>query len=139
MNRLLAPKARRILGAILCISMVFAAEPLSARSLEAVKMAGSYIVGIQIDRNPPIIGKNHIEIEIKDASGKIITDARVLVNYYMPPMPRMAPMNYKTNTRYSRGKYITDMHFIMEGPWVIAIKINMAGKNSTVKFNVDAK
>lgn len=139
MNIFIASKSCRLLGVALCVSLVFAVEQLSARGLEAAKKVGSYIVGIQIDRNPPIVGKNRIEIVIKDNTGKIVSDARVLVNYYMPPMPRMAPMNYKTDTKYRNGKYITDMHFIMEGPWVIAIKINLAGRNSTVKFNVDAK
>lgn len=139
MNKFFTHKPHGALWSALCILIFVAAEPVSARSLEAVKRMGTYLVVIEIDHNPPIVGKNQIEIEIKDASGKIVPDARVLVNYYMPPMPRMVPMNYKTVTTYRQGKYMTDMHFIMEGPWVIAIKIHLAGKNSTVKFHVDAK
>jgi hypothetical protein len=29
------------------------------------------------------------------------------------------------------------MNFIMEGPWVIAVKINHLGKTTTAKFNVN--
>jgi len=110
-----------------------------AGSFVASKKAGPYLVGIQIDRNPPIIGENKIEIEIKDAVGMIVSNAIVMVNYYMPPMPRMAPMNYRTDAAFRGGKYRTSMDLIMEGPWYIAIKITLAGKTTTAKFNIDVK
>jgi hypothetical protein len=111
-----------------------------ARNYEASKKAGDYDVGIVIDRNPPVaIGDNNLEIEIKDKDGKQVTDAQVLVNYYMPPMPRMAPMSYKTEARMKKGKYYATMKFIMAGPWYIAIIIHHGGKTSTTKINVDAQ
>lgn len=108
----------------------------NSRGLEVKKKAGDYEVEIKIDKNPPIVGDNHIEIEIKNA-GKSVTDAKVLVNYYMPPMPRMAPMNYKTDAKLRKEKYQATMNFIMAGPWYIAIIINHAGKVSKTKLNVD--
>ena len=110
-----------------------------ARGYEARKMAGEYEAGVRIDRSPPVVGDNHIEIEVKDARGNPVTDAKVLVNYYMPPMPRMAPMNYITDAKLKGEKYRAKMNFIMSGPWIIAIKINLGGKISTAKFNVDAQ
>jgi len=110
------------------------------KSLEASKRAGDYQVEIIIDRNPPVaIGNNNIEIEIKDKTGRVVTDAQVLINYYMPPMPRMAPMNYKTEAKMKKGKYHAVMKFIMAGPWYIAIIIHHDGKTSTTKINVDAQ
>ena len=109
-----------------------------AKGLEVKKKAGEYDVEVKIDRNPPIIGDNSIEIEIKKA-GKPVTDAKVLINYYMPPMPRMAPMNYKTDAKLKKDKYKATMNFIMAGPWYIAIIINHEGKISTTKLNVDAQ
>jgi len=110
-----------------------------ARGYEAKKMAGEYEAELRIDRSPPVVGDNHIEIEVKDAWGNPVTDAKVLVNYYMPPMPRMAPMNYITDAKLKGEKYKAKMNFIMSGPWIIAIKINHGGKISTAKFNVDAQ
>ena len=109
-----------------------------AKGLEVKKKAGEYDVEVKIDRNPPIIGDNSIEIEIKKA-GKPVTDAKVLINYYMPPMPRMAPMNYKTDAKLKKENYTATMNFIMAGPWYIAIIINHEGKISTTKLNVDAQ
>jgi hypothetical protein len=110
-----------------------------AKGYEATKKVGGYEVEIRIDKNPPVVGDNNIEIEIKGAGGKSVTDAKVLVNYYMPPMPRMAPMNYKTEAKLKKQKYKATMNFIMSGPWYIAIIINHEGKISTTKINVDAQ
>jgi hypothetical protein len=57
----------------------------------------------------------------------------------MPPMPRMAPMNYITDAKLKGEKYKATMNFIMSGPWIIAIKVNHGGKISTAKFNVDTQ
>jgi hypothetical protein len=110
-----------------------------ARGYDLKKMAGEYEAQVRIDRSPPVVGDNHIEIEVKDAQGKAVTDAKVLVNYYMPPMPRMAPMNYTTDAKLKGEKYRAKMNFIMSGPWIISIKMNVGGKMSTAKFNVDAQ
>jgi hypothetical protein len=120
--------------------LLLPAAGADARTYEASKKAGDYEVGIVIDHNPPLaIGDNNLEMEIKDRDGKQVTDAQVLVNYYMPPMPRMPPMNYRTAAKMKRGKYHATMKFIMAGPWYIAIIIHHGGKTSTTKINVDAQ
>ena len=111
----------------------------SLRITEVRKRVGDLEAEMRIDRNPPVLGDNNIEIELKDAAGRIITEAKVLVNYYMPPMPRMAPMNYIVDAKLKGDKYRATMNFIMSGPWVIGVKINQGGKISTAKFNVDAQ
>jgi hypothetical protein len=117
--------------------IVFMAGMAEAVSLEESKRAGEYHVGIRMDRNPPILGVNNLEVEIRGEDGATVTDAKVLVNYYMPPMPRMAPMNYKIDAPFKGDRYRAKMHFIMEGPWYIAVKINHQGKTTTAKFNVN--
>lgn len=107
--------------------------------LEVTKRAGEYKVDIFIDHNPPLAsGDNRIEIAIEDKEGKAVTDAKVTVNYYMPPMPRMPPMNYRTGAEMKKGKYYATMKFIMAGPWYIVIVIKHGGKTSTARINVDA-
>ena len=118
--------------------LVLAVGIVYAKDLEVKRKAGEYDVEVKIDRNPPIIGDNSIEIEIKKA-GKAVTDAKVLINYYMPPMPRMAPMNYKMDAKLKKEKYKATMNLIMAGPWYIAIIINHEGKISRTKLNIDAQ
>jgi len=114
------------------------ASPAMAGDLELSKVAGEYQVFVRIDKNPPVIGNNRIRVEIKDAAGARVTDADVLINYYMPPMPRMAPMNYKVEARLKdRAFYEEKMKLIMAGPWTIAVKIARGGKMTTAKFSID--
>ncbi len=61
------------------------------------------------------------------------------MNYYMPTMPRMVPMNYKTKASPQSEKYEAKMNIIMAGPWYIRIIIRHAGKIATTRFNVDAQ
>ena len=109
-----------------------------AKDYEVKKKAGEYDVEIKIDKNPPVVGDNNIEIEIKDASGKYVTDAKVKVEYSMPAMPGMPAMNYKTDTELKGYEYKAKMNLSMSGSWNIAVKITRGGKTATVKFNVDA-
>jgi len=39
-----------------------------AKDYEVVKKAGSYMVHVKIDRNPPVTGQNKMEISIRDAA-----------------------------------------------------------------------
>ena len=110
-----------------------------SKGYELKKKTGEYETEVKMHRYPPVLGDNRIEIEIKDAGGNRVTDAKVLVNYYMPPMPRMVPMNYRTYATFRGGRYRTSMNLIMEGPWYIAVKVNLAGKTSTAKFHIDVR
>ena len=109
-----------------------------AKDYEVKKKAGEYDVEVKIDKNPPIVGDNNITIEIKDASGKYVTDAKVKVEYSMPAMPGMPAMNYKTDTELKGDEYKAKINLSMSGSWNIALKITRSGKTATMKFNVDA-
>ena len=109
-----------------------------AKDYEVKKKAGEYDVVVKIDKNPPVVGDNNIEIEIKDASGKYVTDAKVKVEYSMPAMPGMPAMNYKTDTELKGYEYKAKMNLSMSGAWNVVVKITRGGKTTSVKFNVDA-
>jgi len=113
--------------------------PSGAATLELKKKAGIYDVGLRIDHNPPVVGDNGLELRIADAAGTALKDAEVLVNYYMPPMPRMAPMNYKTEAKFKKDAYAIRMRLIMAGPWIIVVKITVDGKTTSARFHIDAR
>jgi len=123
---------------MLFLAMLAAVPSVYSRNLELAGKAGAFEVRASIDRNPPILGNNHMEIEIRDSDG-LVREANVMVNYYMPPMPRMAPMNYTTKAELKKDKYRVTMDFIMAGPWIIRILITRGGKRGTAKFNIDAQ
>jgi hypothetical protein len=122
---------------ILVSISLFAAALAHARGYEAQKTVAGYDVIIRIDKNPPVLGDNQIEVEIRDGSGKVVKDAEVLINYYMPPMPRMAPMNYKVDAKLKGDSYRARMVLIMSGPWAIVTKITHHGRRHSVKVSID--
>jgi hypothetical protein len=110
-----------------------------AKDFEVNKKVGEYALQMKIDKNPPIVGDNNVEVGIKDASGKSVTDAKVMVNYSMPAMPGMPAMNYKTDAVAKGDVYKAVMKLSMAGSWNIDVKITRGGKTETAKFTVDAK
>lgn len=128
---------KRILLIIFTILLVVGVA--FAKDFEVKKKAGDYDVTVKIDKNPPVVGTNNVTAEIKDASGKAVTDAKVVIDYSMPAMPGMPAMNYKANAKLSGDAYKATMNLSMGGSWNIAVKITKGGKTSSVKFNIDAQ
>ena len=127
---------------ILCVillALLLTADALAAREYKARKKTPDYVIEMSIDRNPPIVDKNRLTLGIRDKSGKEVADAKVLVNYYMPPMPGMPPMNYKTYAKLSGNSYVVIMDLIMSGPWNIVVKITRGGKTDTARFAIDVR
>lgn len=125
--------------AIVTLALLFIAGVVYAKEYEVKKKAGEFEVKAMIDKNPPVVGANQIKVEVKDASGKYITDAKVKIEYSMPPMPGMAPMNYKTDAQLKGNEYLAKLNFSMAGPWDVVIKITRDGRTSSMKFNVDIR
>lgn len=128
----------KIFAAVVLV-LLFATGIVYAKEYEVTKKAGEYNVEVKIDKNPPVVGDNNIKIEIKDASGNYVADAKVVVDYGMPAMPGMPAMNYKADAESKGNEYKAKMNLSMSGSWNVAIKITRAGKISTMKFTVDAK
>ena len=125
--------------AIIALVLFAAAGIAFAKDYEVKKRAGAYDVDVRIDKNPPVVGDNGITVKVKDSSGADVTDAKVKIDYSMPPMPGMAPMNYKTDTELAGKEYRAVMNLSMAGPWNIAVKIARGGKTATMKFSIDAR
>ena len=98
-----------------------------------------HTLDITLNRNPPIMGKNNIRIEIKDARGQSVINHPVTVNYYMPPMPGMPPMNYTLKAVPNGSGYMATMDFIMTGPWNIVVKTTVAGKQLRLTVPIDVR
>jgi hypothetical protein len=124
---------------VFAVVVFLAAGTAYAKHYEVKKKAGEYDVTVEIDRNPPIVGDNNVAIEIKDAGGHHVKDAQVKIDYSMPAMPGMPPMNYKTDAELKGNEYVTTLGLSMSGSWNVTIKITREGKTVSTKFTVDAK
>jgi len=124
---------------VIALGLMLVASLAYAKGFETTKQAGEFQVTVKMDKNPPIVGENKAEIYIKDAAGKAVTDAKVVVEYTMPAMPGMPPMNYKADAKLNGDKYAATLNFSMSGSWGVAIKISRGEKIATAKFNVDVQ
>jgi hypothetical protein len=109
------------------------------RDFTVRRKVDGYTLDIAINRNPPILGLNELRIEVKDPQGKPFAQMPVIVNYYMPPMPGMPPMNYTVNAAPRGAGYIVTMDLIMTGPWNIVIKAAVPGKQLRVTVPIDVR
>lgn len=122
---------------VIFLSVVFLLTGIAyGKEFEVKKTVDGYDVVARIDKMS--VGKNNITITITEA-GKPVTDAKVTVNYSMPAMPGMPPMDYKTDATVKGNEFTATMDLSMSGPWNIAIKIKRGDKTSTVKFNIDVR
>jgi hypothetical protein len=103
------------------------------------KKAGDLTVEVTIDRNPPVVGRNNVDVAVKDKSGKTVTDAKVQVEYSMPAMPGMPAMSYKADAEPKGEAYRAVMTPSMAGSWNIAVKISRQGKTDTARLTTDVK
>lgn len=122
----------------LLLVLCAAAEGL-AGDYRVRRKTSNHVVDALINRNPPVMGENTIRIEIRDTKGRYLTGARVSVNYYMPPMPGMVPMNYTVTAVEDGGRYRARMNFIMTGPWNIVIHFNAGGRPLQVVIPIDVR
>jgi hypothetical protein len=127
-----------------CLAIALAAvfsleDQCEAAEYRVRKSAEGLTFDISINRNPPVLGDNQIRIEIKDSQGNPVLDAEVLVNYYMPPMPNMAPMNYTIPAVLNGSEYRAVMDLIMTGPWNIITRARIHGKWIRVVFPIDVR
>jgi hypothetical protein len=117
---------------VVMVGMAFAANTIT-------KKAGDYTLAVTIDKNPPITGKNNVDISLKDSAGKAITDAKVTVELSMAAMPGMPAANYKSSAELKGDAYKAVIEPSMSGAWNMAIKIARGGKTETAKFALDVK
>jgi nitrogen fixation protein FixH len=121
------------------LAVLLSAGVALAKDYEVKKKAGDFDVVVTIDKNPPVTGDNGVTVSVKDAAGKAVKDAKVVVDYSMPGMPGMPPMNYKADAVQKGDAYAATMNLSMAGPWNIAVKVSAGGKTGSMKFTIDAK
>ena len=110
-----------------------------AKDYTVTKKAGVYTLQISVDKNPSAVGKNRMEIGIKDMTESPVVNAVVSVEYAMPAMPGMGAMNYKAKGQLVGSRYVADLDFSMPGSWNVNIKITRNGKTQTAKLNIDVQ
>jgi len=113
---------------------------LPAGEYESKGKAGDYSVVVRIDKNPPGMGNNIMNIYITDKNQQSVTDARVKVHYLMPSLPGKPPMmEYDTEAALRDNHYLARMNLSMAGKWSVIVSVIRAGKTGTMTFSFFVK
>ena len=87
--------------------------------------AGNYRVQVQIEPDPPRVGKNRLTVTIYDKDGQAIVGAKVRAVAQMPAMGTMPPMNASAEISASApGTYSGEFELRMSGEWPLAVDID---------------
>lgn len=124
--------------ALVVIALLLTAVVATAAGA-VTKKAGDYTVDVTMDKNLPIVGKNGVEVGVKDKTGKSVTDAKVTVEYSMPAMPGMPAVSYKSDAELKGQTYRAVISPSMAGSWNVAIKVTRGGKTDTARLTIDVK
>lgn len=126
---------RKIVLVLLGIALL--AGPLYAKELTTVKGANGVTVKVSLMNDPPVVGENKIKIELTDAEGKAITDAKVRIYYSMRPTGGMTPMNRKAKPKLEGDSYVAALNIGMKGIWDLKLQIRRKNeKNLSVETNI---
>ncbi len=84
-----------------------------------------------------VVGNNAIEVVLQK-DGKIITDAKVKVKFFMPEMPGMPYMEYKEKLKLKGNSYKGNANFSMSGTWQYQLKFKTAdGEKHKVRGSIN--
>ena len=117
--------------------MVFTAGVALAKDYTVQKKADDYTVDITMDKNPPVVGANNMEVVVTDQAGKPVTNAKVQVVASMPAVPGRPAVENKADAKLDKGKFKTQVNLAMGGSWNISVRITQGIKTTTVKYTVD--
>jgi hypothetical protein len=128
----------------LSLAVIFALAAIvvtgCTKGYETRKTAGDLTVTLSASSYPLVKGDNTLAVKLADMSGKAVTDAKIDVRYYMPPMPGMAPMEYTAQATPAGNAYKFTVNIPMEGGWRVDVTANRGGSVlPAVTFNVDAR
>jgi hypothetical protein len=103
--------------------------------------AGDYTVEAKFDSAPPVRGTNGITIAVKDSTGKAVTDATVVVEYFMTQImsptqksTQMPHMGYHAPAVLKNSVYKADLDLWMSGQWHIDVRVIDKALTSKASF-----
>ncbi len=104
--------------------------------LHEVKERDGYRI-VLTSLKPLVSGNNRIAVTVTK-EGKAVEDLKVKVKFFMPEMPGMPYMEYKTKLQKKNGSYQGMVNFSMNGTWQYQLKFKDSnGKVHSVRGSVN--
>ncbi len=127
----------RIIAVVFFAAMVLLG---CTKGYESQKTVDDLTVKLAVGSYPLVKGDNTLTVKVTDAAGKAVTDAKVDVRYYMPPMPGMAPMDFSGQAVLRGDAYAVSANVPMEGAWKVEVSVARPGRPAAMAtFNLDAR
>ena len=117
---------------VFVVIIVLTAGIAYAKEFEVMEKVGVYHVEFKIDNLR--VGANNVKIEVKDKSGKYVTDASVAVKYKMPEGIDLPPMHFKADMKLEGNEYKGVIKIPMAGDWETEVDITRADKTESIMF-----
>ena len=105
---------------ILALIVMFSTVFLSADMISQNGLKDGYEVKLYT-KNTPISGNNDFYVTIKKDK-MTVEDVKVKIKVFMPAMPGMPYMEYKTKAKLVNGEYKMMINFSMSGTWQYQLK-----------------
>jgi nitrogen fixation protein FixH len=128
---------RNVVGGVVALIIAVAANA------EAQTQKPALDITLKTTPNPPVTGKNTVEVTVKDAAGKPMTDAEVSATFFMAAMPAMKMSEMKNTVALKHvkdGMYSGAGQVMMAGNWDVTVSVKRSGREiGSKKFPVTAK
>ena len=116
-----------LLVAVVLIGPVWAAQTASKPAVD---------ITLTTKPAPPTTGSNTFDVTLKDASGKLVADADVSLQFYMAAMPAMKMPEMKNTVPLKHvkdGLYSGTGNVMMAGSWDVTVSVKRGGKEVASK------
>ena len=127
---------------VACAALTLAASAVLAMA-QAAAQKPAFDIMLKTTPNPPVMGRNTVEVMVKDTSGKPLTDAEVSATFFMAAMPAMKMPEMKNTVALKHvkgGTYSGVGQVMMAGAWDVTVAVKRGGKEiASKKFPVTAK
>ena len=120
-----------VLTAVLVSSLLLIMGGCGKREGEAHKL-GNLSVSFWVVPDPPSVGENEFKVKLTDTGGQPVTNASVIIKYFMPAMAGMPAMGSELEAEHSaEGLYTVILNLSMGGtfPWDVTVTVNRKGED----------
>jgi nitrogen fixation protein FixH len=125
----------------LAMALAIGIASVSAAGQAAATQKPSVDIMLMTKPSPPKMGENTIEVMVKDAAGKPVTDAEVSAMFLMAATKNMPEMKNNVTLKHIKDGTYTGMgQMAMAGNWDVTVTVKRAGKElGSKKFPITAK
>lgn len=129
-----------LLVLLLCLTWLSPSYALFEKSYEPVSQPSDHKVSLSSKPSRPELGKNSLDIQIRDKAGKPVSDAQVTLTASMPGMKMSTDDDIIQTENKKNGHYAGTVDLSMGGKWQVTVHIKQGHtKEETAVFEFEIK